>query len=148
MARVYLFGEPTPLLSVFYTVDHAVGRGCPNQRDDVALVQFLVRRVLEGWNNSLPGPPLVVDGIFGDRTRLSIEHFLRSENKANPGSMVEDGIVSPVTDRIGARSGAGKVFTMIRLNTHYSDRWGKAWHSNIAIDPACPIQLLPSIFWR
>jgi hypothetical protein len=61
--------------------------------------------------------------------------------------MVEDGVVSPIADRSGAIPGSGKAYTMVTLNTNYSDRWGKVWHSNIAIDPACPTNLLPSIFW-
>jgi len=59
MARLYLFSQPGTMLNVLYTVEHAVGRGHPNKRDDVALVQFLVRRVLEGWNDLPSGVPLL-----------------------------------------------------------------------------------------
>ncbi len=139
--------EPNRLMGLFYTVERAVGRGCPNQSDDVALVQFLVRRVLEGWNDALPGPPLVIDGIFGERTQRNIEHFQKGTNRVQEGNMHEDGIVSPMRGR-EAFTRAGNVYTIVRLNTHYADRWGPAWHSNLAIDPACPRHLLPSIFFR
>jgi hypothetical protein len=149
MARVYLFKRSGVMLNLLYTVDQAVGRGRPNQRDDVALVQFFVRRVLEGWNDIPPGDgPLKIDGIFGDQTRRYIEYWQKGENERSPGWMIEDGVVSPIADRSGEISGSGgKAYTMVTLNTNYSDRWGKVWHSNITIDPACPTHLLPSIFW-
>jgi hypothetical protein len=150
MARLYLFSEPGVMLNMLYTVDQAVGRGCPNQRDDVALVQFFVRRVLEGWNDLPPGLPLLsIDGNFAEPTRKYVEYWQKGENKRNTATdwrHYEDGVVSPIADRSGMRG--NNVYTMVTLNTNYSDRYGKVWHSNIAVDSVCPVALLPSIFWR
>jgi hypothetical protein len=148
MARVYLLSKTGPIIDLLYTIDQAVGRACPNLREDVFLVQFLVRRVLEGWNDTLPGPPLAIDGIFGKRTEEYIHHFQEGENKRVPGLMFVDGVIDPIKDRAGYVPKTDKGYTIIFLNTHYSDRYGKAWHSNIAIDPLCPASQLPSIFWH
>jgi hypothetical protein len=45
MARIYLVqNQPADYWTkVFYTVDQAVGPGCPNRRDDVLLVQYFLR---------------------------------------------------------------------------------------------------------
>lgn len=58
----------------FYNVDRAVGPGCPNQRDDVLLVQYLLK-----WLYAKSGDlhyrtlqplsePMKVDGIAGPIT--------------------------------------------------------------------------------
>jgi len=45
MARVYI---TTGTITVCYTIDGAVGVGCPNKRDDVLLVQFFLKVISEG----------------------------------------------------------------------------------------------------
>jgi len=114
----------------------------------VALVQFLVRRVLEGWNDVPAGLPLAIDGFFGTQTEKYIKYFQEGEQKRVPGFMMTDGAVHPPKDRSGWVIEDTTAYTIIPLNTHYSDRFGKAWHSNLAIDPLCPLHLLPSIFWH
>jgi hypothetical protein len=147
MAQVYLFSKPTELFNVFYTIDEAVGVGRPNRRDDVALVQFFVRRILEGWNDLPPGVgPLMIDGYFGEKTRRYIEHWQQEEDMGPHKWVMKDGVIDAIDDRSGMVT-ANKAFAMVRLNVGYSDRWGKAWHGNIAIDSLCPVTLLPSIFW-
>lgn len=149
MARVYLLTTPGTYLNVIYTVDQAVGRGRPNKQDDVALVQFLTRRVLEGWNDLPPGrPALMIDGVFSENTYRYVEYFQNGQNERSPpGFLIADGVISPMPNRSGVVPNSDKMYTIVNLNTNYSDRWGKTWHSNIAIDSLCPTHLLPSIFW-
>ena len=49
---------------MIYTIDQAVGAGCPNLRDDVALVQFLIRAAMQDDKAyQVPaGAPLLIDG--------------------------------------------------------------------------------------
>ncbi len=43
MARLYHVNKTAVGVKVAYAVDQAVGLGCPNRRDDVLLVQHLLR---------------------------------------------------------------------------------------------------------
>jgi hypothetical protein len=42
MAHVKILDNPTTFVQMLYMVDAAVGRGSPNRRDDVFVVQFLL----------------------------------------------------------------------------------------------------------
>jgi hypothetical protein len=148
MPRVYLLSNPAKHLNHFYNIDRAVGRGCPNGREDVLLVQLFLRRVLEGYNDPVPGEkPLLIDGSYGSQTQRYIDHWQKGTNLVNPTAVVADGVISSISERSGLGSRSGRVFGLILLNIQYSDRWGKEWHSNLAHDPLCPTAQLPSIFW-
>jgi hypothetical protein len=56
-----------------YNVTMAVGRNCPNRRDDVKLVQFFLKRIFGNPVNDLRKPPshlkpMEVDGFCGPTT--------------------------------------------------------------------------------
>lgn len=152
MASLYLLSQSAPNIRVIYTIDQAVGRGCPNKRDDVALVQFFLRAVLEdGKEFKVPGPALAIDGICGAQTVDYIKSWQAQENKLSGGGQfapVQDGQVSPALDRSGVGSRSHHRYTIIALNVQYAHIAGVDKHSNIALDPRCPVNLLPSIFWR
>jgi len=151
MARVFLFSKPTPNVQVFYGIDQAVGKCCPNKRDDVALVQFLLRSVLEDGKEYKvpPGPPLVIDGICGPRTIEYINAWQEQESRLSEGIMkpVQDGQVSPALTRSGIGSRSHARYSIVGLNTIYGFTDGGDKNANIARDPRCPTNLLPSIFW-
>lgn len=140
------------MIKLMYTVDQAVGPGCPNQRDDVALVQFFVRADMEDSKDyQIPaGPPLSIDGICGPRTILYIKSWLQQESKIASNMMipVQDGVISPVTNRSGIGSLSHVRYSIVSLNVIYGSVNGVEKHANIANDPRCPTALLPSIFWR
>ena len=75
MPHLNLAREMAPL----YNVDKAVGRGCPNQRGDVFLVQYFIRSIVDrtpAWTNYPEGEgPPVVDGHFTIVTEMWIESF-------------------------------------------------------------------------
>lgn len=64
-----------------YTVSKSVGykgrRGgtCPNQHDDVLLVQYLLREKFKDRGEPPLGPTLQVDGVFGPQTHYAILFF-------------------------------------------------------------------------
>ena len=152
MARVFLFSKPIPNVQVFYGIDQAVGNGCPNKRDDVALVQFFLRSVLEDGKEYKvpPGPPLAIDGICGPQTIEYIKAWQEQESRLSEGIMkpVQDGQVSPALSRSGIGSRSHARYTIVGLNTIYGFINGVDKNANIARDRRCPTNLLPSIFWE
>ena len=152
MARVYLLGTPSPLIKLVYTIDQAVGAGSPNVRDDVALVQFLLRAGMEdGKQYQIPaGPSLSIDGTCGPQTILYIRSWQQQESKLGQGFAVpvQDSVVSPMLNRSGLGSLSHQRYSILSLNLLYASANGIQKHANIATDSRCPTALLPSIFWR
>src|SRR5215471_8988268 len=81
MPRVYQAKTTDPKILIAYTVDQAVGAGCPNQRADVLLVQHLLALAWieipasKGFRPPGEDGPLKVDGIFGPVTGRFIKFF-------------------------------------------------------------------------
>jgi len=50
MASVLVVKKASVSIKALYAIDQAVGRRCPSQRDDVALVQFFLRATREDDN--------------------------------------------------------------------------------------------------
>ena len=73
-------------------VEHAVGRGAPNHRDDVKCVQYLL---------STMGYPLAVDGFYRPRTQAAIRAY-QDDMRKSGGGTVTDGRVDRAR---GGRSG-------------------------------------------
>lgn len=151
MARLFLLSKPGSQVKVFYGIDQAVGRGCPNKRDDVALVQFFLRAVLEDGKEYKvpPGSPLTIDGVCGSQTIEYIKAWQGQESVLGEGNMkpLQDGQVSPALHRSAFGSISHTRYTIVALNTIYAFVDGVNKHANIALDPRCPVNLLPSIFW-
>jgi hypothetical protein len=140
------------MIKLLYTIDKAVGAGCPNLRDDVALVQFFLRAVMEDSKEyQIPaGAPLSIDGICGPQTILYIKSWQQQESKLREGFAIptQDGVISPMMNRSGLGSLSHLRYSIVSLNMGYGVVNGIEKHANIANDPRCPIALLPSIFWR
>jgi hypothetical protein len=143
-------------LRVFYAIDHAVGAGCPNRRDDVLLVQFFLRALAprgdpethESFTPSGEGI-LAVDGICGSRSITYIKHFQGMMNRAAKDISMgtwQDGRVDPVP--AGRQFGPlhGRAYTMIHLNTSYAAVFGTDRHSAIHTDPDFPMELHDKFF--
>ena len=64
-------------LPIFYNVIYAVGKNCPNKRDDVMLVQYLLDWYYKNYQPqaAVPEGVIKVDGIFGDVTANWILKF-------------------------------------------------------------------------
>lgn len=151
MAKVYVVTRPGLLFKVFYTVEQAVGRGCPNQTDDVALVQFFLRAVMEDDRRyKVPaGGPLSIDGICGPQTILHIQSWQEQENKiADPVNRPPlDGQISPPLSGTFAGTRSHTRYAIIAFNTIYAGLNGADKHAALFNDPRCPTKLLPGIFW-
>lgn len=150
MARVYLIDD-NPRSHLFYSVERPVGVGSPNQRDDVLLVQFLLRVRAECGEGSAeyvpPGEqPLAMDGMCGPQTIKYIKQYQKIASQKNPAiPLVQDGVVSPVAAGTGGISGpvTGRMLCIAGLNSHYGKIRGKPATLDITKDPLFPLALRP-----
>ena len=146
MARVYV-ATSIPVIKVLYSVDQAVGPGCPNERRDVELVQFFLNAVSKP-GGGLPGiqpageTPLNVDGIFGPKTAAYIKNY----QAAGAGQAYVDGKVSPIQG--GSVVGAihEKTLTIAHLNAGYAKRFGTERHLRLDLEPGFPSHLRSGLF--
>jgi len=106
-------------LPIFFNVVHAVGKQCPNMRDDVKLVQhlliaFYAKSEAElGWKK--PPGELTVTGNCGTTTMNWIQHF-QMDIRKGLGKGTLDGRVDRVRNKnlVGAISGT--TYTLAFLN--------------------------------
>jgi len=85
-----------------YTVSKSVGykgrRGgmCPNQIDDVLLVQYLLREKFKERSDAPLGPLLKVDGVFGPKTHYAILYFQWLLIEAGARKEIITGTIEPI----------------------------------------------------
>jgi len=83
-----------PAFPSFYNLSMAVGDWAPNRKDDVMLVQFLLREVYKGpaFDPPLPKPEgeMKVDGIFGPITKRFLFTF-QTDMRKRGGLLSADG---------------------------------------------------------
>jgi hypothetical protein len=115
----------------------------PNRRDDVLLVQYLLKRVYQEWEKK--GKPsngvtqLKIDGMYGPKTQRAIEQF--QLDAAREGSNIAtDGCVDPERGPTPYSSISKTGYTISWLN---STLWmhNPALASDITRDPECPFEL-------
>ena len=169
MARVMLMPKGMAEFGHVYVTDEEVGRGRPNRRDDVLLVQFFLAALSSDllqsgnrffnytnkqgtdFNYTVPNHrPLQVDGTCGSETVAYIKHF-QAEASKEAGIKAEfvlvgDGAVSPIRkgQPWGARS--GQLLSIVKLNTEYAGMFGKQRLADISADPFFPPALKSSLF--
>lgn len=142
MPRVYIVKSADPKIKVAYTVDQAVGPGCPNRREDVLLVQHLLRIAWNDVPNSKgfrpPGEtqPLKADGIFGPTTARFIK-FFQEEAVRRKANCATDGRVDPVVTGKPAGSITGTFYTILAMNSARNNRQ-LANQDDIALDSTFP----------
>ena len=147
MARVYLTSDN---IKILYTVDMAVGVGCPNRRDDVLLVQFFLKVVSEGPETALykpPGqPPMATDGAWGRISQAYLNQYISANSAVNPGApLTQDGRVDPVMNGRFFGSRTGNLYTILALNASYRKVRGPGAHADITVDALFPGELRPSL---
>ena len=151
MARLYLVNRPGSLMNALYLIDEAVGKGCPNRTDDVALVQFFLRAIMEDAKiyTLPPSGKLSIDGIYGPQTQEHITSWQQQEGKLadQPLKPFEDGQISPVLHRAFTGSRSHSRYAILSFNVIYAGVNGADKHAKLGSDQRCPTALLPSIFW-
>ncbi|MBC7901071.1 MAG: hypothetical protein H7070_13590 [Saprospiraceae bacterium] len=87
-------------LPIFYNVVQAVGKNCPNKRDDVMLIQYLLDWRYKNCQprGAVPKGVIKVDGIYGGITQNWILKF-QLDIMLSGGSIQADNRVDRIRDK-------------------------------------------------
>ncbi len=111
------FIDSAPEQPYFYNVVHAVGANCPNQRDDVMMVQYMLRNQYVGEKAVLkPSGEMKVDGICGP---ITINWILTYQKQLRMGgnSVLIDGRVDRIRNTSTFMGSISKTrYTLYSLN--------------------------------
>ncbi|MDR6874387.1 hypothetical protein J2Y55_005421 [Bosea sp. BE125] len=158
MPRLKVLSRETRTLQIMYQIDLAVGRGCPNKRGDVLLVQFFIRLLqdqpqkFDGEQyNFIPsgGRQLNIDGICGEETIRHIVHFKREHDKGGASGeqvMLKDQRIDPMvtSSPFGVRT--GHVLSILRLNQDAAESIGAERFRKLYAERLFPQELKNEFF--
>jgi hypothetical protein len=108
---------------LFYNVDAAVGKGCPNQRTDVLLVQYLLKenmrlKTFSYLPNTVVAGTVQITGLW-DETWDTLLFNYQNDLKHRGKPVVRDGRVDPVTGGRVLGSIHHSIYTILWLNMGY-----------------------------
>jgi hypothetical protein len=145
MPRVFQVKSSDPKIQLAYTVEQAVGAGCPNPRADVLLVQHLLAiawieiPASKGFRPPGETKPLKTDGMFGPVTARFIK-FFQEEARRRGANCAQNSRVDPVTTGKPTGSITGTFYTILALNAaRYNRQAGNM--NDISQDPGFPAEL-------
>ena len=133
-----------------YVNEKPVGPGCLNQRDDVQLVQLLLKIATEDAPNSPGFKPtgaamIEPDGICGPTTQKYISYFQEEvDRRRNSKLLARDGIVDPVQGGRVRGSLSNTMYTILALNAAMRSRRGDSFR--IENEPRMPNELKSALF--
>ncbi len=138
-------GKPATILTSSYE---------PNKRDDVMLVQYLLKRVYQQGHNAQPplksgsGDPhspaaLKIDGLCGSKTQGAIEQF-QLEMRRNGRNIATDGCVDSERGESATASVSKTGYTISWLNKYFWILY-PLLAPDISIDPECPPELKQAV---
>jgi len=111
------FIDSTPERQHFYNVVHAVGANCPNHRDNVMMIQYMLRTQYVGAKAALqPRGEMKVDGICGP---ITLNWILTYQKQLRMGgnSVLIDGRVDRIRDTSTFTGNISKTgYTIYSLN--------------------------------
>ena len=126
---------PVTKTPVFYNVVHAVGKNCPNVRDDVKLVQYLLKILYVKVPADKPNGEMKVDGLCGPVTMNWILKFQLDVSADNPGIIAVDNRV----DRIRNKNFVGSItktrYTLGILNHNAKKLNPEGWAATYYLVP-------------
>ena len=146
MARLYLTDSARRPLVV--SVEQAVGRGCPNKRADVLLVQFMLYVVDQTpgkntWNMTRRAELIKINGRFDDLTGSYIELFQRQlQGKLH---LAHDSRIDPLSGGVWYGARTGVFMTMAALNMTYMEALGDDAIAAMVKHPQFPSEIRTSI---
>jgi hypothetical protein len=154
MAHVRLLKDPNTKIRVCYFTDSAVGLGRQNHRQDVLLVQFLLKSLAGKVDPEIhetfavPGaPPLGVDGICGQNTVDAIKRFQTfTIGKSNPNSPLVDGLVDVSPRGQPITTITHTTYTIILLNVNFGFFNGPDRHAALFKEPEFPNELMNAFY--
>lgn len=111
-------------LPTIYNLTNAVGLGQVNRRDDVMLVQTLLKMaramMLAGGLPSGSTATITVDGYYGPETQRCINAYQKEQAFYYHKLISQDGVVSPSAPDGYTKS--GQLYTIVHLNRSASQR--------------------------
>lgn len=130
-------------LPVFYNVVHAVGKNCPNLRDDVKLVQYLLKSIYDKYPPQYrPNGTMTVDGVCGAITLNWILKFQLDANESKPGKVNMDGRVDRARSKTLYGSIGNTAYTIGLLNINSADLNSEAW---LALPGLIPLENIANV---
>lgn len=129
-------------LPTIYNLTNAVGLGQVNRRDDVMLVQTLLKMahamILSGGVPSGSTSTITVDGYYGPETRLCIDAYQKEQAFFYHKLITQDGIVSPSSP--DGYTKKGHLYTIVHLNRSAKER--EPWaYKNLPFNEETPPEL-------
>ena len=120
-ARIYFGSSAIPYV---YVVDHSVGESGANKREDVLLVQFFLKAIMQDAMGKIgyrpPNErPVTVDGNCGPQTIRYIKYYQEENSKRNIATVAPLKVDGRV-DVYG--SGSVQEYTITALNSTYRAR--------------------------
>jgi hypothetical protein len=113
---------------VFYNVVHAVGKNCPNQLNDVKLVQMLLQLFYSRSGFQPPSGFMTIDGICGPVTKRWITTF-QSDIRKQGLSVLVDSRVDRARNHQMTASISSTIYTIAWLNVLVNSYDSEAWAS-------------------
>lgn len=117
-------------LPTIYNLTNAVGRGQVNRRDDVLLVQKLLKMahamILSGGLPSGSTSTITVDGYYGPETQTCIDAYQKEQAFYYHKLISQDGTIHPSSSDGYTKS--DQLYTIVHLNRSAAkrDRWAYA----------------------
>ena len=111
---------PGTKLPVFFNVDHAVGKNCPNGKNDVKLIQYLLKTFYDkavSYGLTKPSGNMVVDGLCGPTTMAWITRFQMDYSKQHPGDILLDSRFDRIRNKDFVGSISGTTYSLGILNS-------------------------------
>lgn len=113
---------------VFYNVVHAVGKECPNLRDDVKLVQYLLMAYYDVQSPAQrPKGEIAVTGFCGGATMMWIRKFQEDVYRQYPGEVLRDNRIDRIRDKQLQGSISRTYYTLAFLNAYVSQQNAEAF---------------------
>jgi hypothetical protein len=129
---------------VVLTIEEAVGRGAPNRRVDVLLVQFFLYVTAQnsedswGWSIDRAVAKPTIDGAYGPITQNWIDRFQKRIARKPSRGIIVDGRVDPIP----LQGSSVSVNTMYMLNVAYYATFGADAILRIENHPLMPWELI------
>ena len=111
-------------LPTIYNISYPVGPNMPNVRDDVLLIQTLMKianfiRYVPGMGPVESSSQITIDGYFGKQTKRMIEAFEKMVTDSHL-LIIADGVFEPSSD--DGYTGKGIIYKIIHLNRFAKNR--------------------------
>ena len=133
-----------------YVVDSPVGLGCGNRREDVLLVQHMLRVAWEdsplskGFRPPGETKPLNADGVWGPVSTRFLK-FFQEEAKRRGANVLLDQRVDPPVSGTSQGANSKTFYTTLALNSARNAR-RMATQANIAADAGFPGELVRYLY--